>query len=87
MRKYLNRQFKRLLINRHIIYASYEKNIMTIKWSNGDIDKYKGASNVWYKYPYMKECSTSMGNLLSELFEYHQIWDGAYPNAHNKHFE
>mgnify|MGYP001605290253 FL=1 len=77
---------RQLFVSRSVVYASYEDATMTVKWSDGKTDKYTGSCTVWYKEPYMNRCSTSMEYLLCDLWQYHQKWKGAYPEAHKQHF-
>jgi hypothetical protein len=72
-----------------IISAEYNgaNEIMTIKYSDGDIEKYSGNCTVWHKLPYMKRCDSDIERWLCDLWSYNQQWGGAYPDAHKKYME
>lgn len=67
-----------------IVFAEYRGGTMTIKWSNGAIEKYEGFSTVWHKHTMMERASTSKEVYLSEIYTYIKKWGNPYPAAHKK---
>tara|TARA_R110002072_G_scaffold244278_1_gene403593 strand:+ start:1244 stop:1507 length:264 start_codon:yes stop_codon:yes gene_type:complete len=67
---------------KYVIEASYENNIMTIKLSNGSIEKYLGNGTVWHKLPMMERCSTFREGYLSDIHSYIKFHGAPYPNGH-----
>ena len=65
-----------------IISATYEKEIMTVEYSDGNIIEYKGSATVWHALPYMSRCGTGTESELSRIYNYIQHYGNNYPDAH-----
>lgn len=72
-----------------IVYATLDKEpftnhdmIMEVHWSDNQIVFYKGGCTVWYTYPMMKRCDTSMEMQLSNMWSYFLTHGSPYPTAH-----
>jgi len=76
--------FKKFFTLRHIVYANYENETMTIKWSDGETEKYNGECTVWAKEPFMERCDTHTVTMLLSLWKYCRKYKGSYPDAHPK---
>ena len=61
-----------------------ETQILWVKWSNGLEQHFKGSCTVWYTYPMMNRCSTSIESELCDLWSYIKEHGNPYPTAHIK---
>lgn len=63
-----------------LVSADYDEahDIMTVTWSNGDVEQYYGWCTVWRAMPYMKRCSTATEKWLSDIYAYVKK-HGQYP--------
>ncbi len=78
------RFFKRFRkkITPHVVEATYENEIMSVKYSDGSEEQYKGNCTVWRTMPMMKSCSLSRREKLSEIWSYIEHHGNPYPTAH-----
>lgn len=67
-----------------IVEALYEGDEMSIKYSNGEIEKYIGSCTVWHKLPMMRRCSIEEESMLCDIWNYIKQHGNPYPEAHIK---
>lgn len=81
-----NKSAKKVMktIHNPIVEATYQNGIMTVKYHNGQVSKYKGSSTVWHSYPLMKRIGTLGEGRLSEIYQYIKSHGNPYPTAHEK---
>ena len=72
------------MIRDSIIEATYEKEILTIKYESGKILQYEGSCTVWHTYPMMRRCDTFKEGELCDIWAYIKKHGNSYPNAHKK---
>ena len=65
-----------------LVSAYYDRPVMSLKYSDGSIRKYKGSGTVWYSYPMMKRCGTNQEYFLTQVKEYIDTHGNPYPTAH-----
>lgn len=73
---------KNLLGIKTIIFANYEKSIMTVHYDDGSFDKYHGECTVWHKLPLMERCGTYKESELCDIWQYIKFYGNDYPTAH-----
>ena len=74
--------FMKLFFEPSVVSATYDDEVLSVKYSDGTTVKYQGSSTVWYKLPYMGRCGTSKEYQLSGIYTYIKKWGNDYPNAH-----
>jgi len=52
-----------------LIKVSYNRNIMTLIYSNGKTEQYEGSCTVWHKLPSYKRCGTLTESWLCDLWQ------------------
>ncbi len=73
-------------IHNPIVEATYDhkKEVMTVKYHNGQISQYQGSSTVWHSYPMMHRIGTLGEGRLCDIYKYIKIHGNPYPTAHDK---
>ncbi len=61
-----------------------EKEVLTLTFSDGSEEQYKGDCTVWHKIPLMKRCSTLKECELVDIWKYINHYGNPYPTAHKK---
>lgn len=65
-----------------ICVATYSDGKMTVVFSDGSKQIYKGDSTVWRYYPSMKRCSISVESKLCDIQTYIKEHGNPYPDSH-----
>jgi len=71
-----------------MIEANYnkEKQVMTLEFSDGKKEEFKGDEHFWFKMPLMKEPAPGIDSELHRYWKYIGHYGNPYPNAHeNNH--
>jgi len=75
------KSIKEFFSRAHVVLADYneETEVMTIKWSDGRIEKFVGSCTVWNKLPYMERSNNE--GLLYRMYKYNQFHKKPYKNV------
>jgi hypothetical protein len=71
-------------LSNQVISAEYKDNIMTVKYSKGNINQYEFNSINWVSLPFMEKCDSDTEEWLNRMVEYNKKWDGPFPDSHKK---
>lgn len=61
-----------------------DEKIITVLWSDGGVDTYRGNGTVWKRAPYMVRPGSLMETKLSEIEDYCRVYGNPYPTAHER---